>query len=77
MKKFLLGVFVCGAAFWGTLYFGADHQRYLAFDQTRAAWHTRCDAYVGKQDTSDEAKECARQLAAMMAYGKRQGWAEN
>ncbi len=74
VKKIMLSAIVFAAVFFGYLYFGDDHQRYMAFDHERQVWHAKCDSYVGKPPDSDAAKDCARELAAMMAYAKQQGW---
>ena len=68
--------------FGGALYFSEDHQQYLVFAANRDAWHQRCDVYIGKrpaqlsEDQVPKFKACAEDMAAMIAYGKRQGWME-
>lgn len=56
------------------LYCSADHQRFLAFDAQREAWHRRCDIYVGQAVTTPAARACAEELQALTAYAKQQGW---
>lgn len=74
MKKLLLviGLLVVGGL--ALVYFGDEHQRYLAFDRDRDAWHRKCDLYVGQPASSPSAAACQQELAALMAYAKRQGW---
>ena len=50
---------------------------YLAFDAQREAWHRRCDAYVGRAVSGDDAtraKACETELAELTAYATRKGW---
>lgn len=61
------------------IYFGADHQRFIAFAAQRDAWHRKCDIYTGKAlaelgSDAQDARACAEELNAMTAYAKRQGW---
>jgi hypothetical protein len=75
MKKVMLGLAVSIVALrFGFYYFSDTRQEHLAFEQHRTEWHQRCDAYVGKPVVSEEAKDCARELSAMMAYKKEKGW---
>ncbi len=30
----------------GLAYFSDDHQKYIAFDAQREAWHRKCDQYI-------------------------------
>jgi len=70
---------ICLLLIWvplGVMYFGEDHQRFIALQAQREAWHRKCDVFVGEQSgLNPEARACAAELSAMlMAYGK-QGWA--
>lgn len=58
------------------VYFGgsAGRQERRDYDESRLRWHQECDAYVGKPTTSEDAKDCAKRLEAMMAYANGQGW---
>jgi hypothetical protein len=58
----------------GLLYCGADHQRFLAFDAQRDAWHRKCDAYLTTPLTNPAAFACNQELNELTAYAKRQGW---
>jgi len=63
------------AAFIGTLYFSNDDQRYRQFDARRTAWHRQCDVYAGKATGANpDARACAEDRSAIMAYAKQQGW---
>ena len=63
------------AAFVGTLYFGNDDQLYRQFDARRTAWHRQCDVYEGKATGANpDARACAEDRSAIMAYAKQQGW---
>ena len=79
----IAGVLV--VAFVAALYFGPDHQRFLAFEARRAAWHKGCDEFVGKTTADmlatykpgffeDRMRECKQELDALTAYGRQQGW---
>ena len=63
------------------IYFGEDHQRFLAFGRQRAAWHQRCDTYVGKAPATltteghrEDADACNRELTAMLRVANERGW---
>ena len=56
------------------IYCGSDHQKYLAFDTQRAAWHRKCDAYIGVPPENAQMRACAAELQALTAYMKQQGW---
>jgi hypothetical protein len=57
------------------LYYTSEgRQERLQYDEARARWHQDCDAYVDKPVRSDEARDCANRLKAMMAYAERKGW---
>jgi hypothetical protein len=63
------------AAFAGTLYFSKDHQLYRQFDARRTTWHRQCDVYVGRATGANpDARACAEDLSAIMAFAKQQGW---
>ena len=62
-------------AFVGTQYFSNDHQLHRQFDARRTTWHRQCDVYVGKATGANpDARACAEDLSAIMAYAKQQGW---
>lgn len=67
---FAVAVIVAG----GVLYFGEDHEKFLAFKADRDAWHRRCDVYIERPVTTPAAQACQDELKALLAYGKRQGW---
>jgi hypothetical protein len=63
------------AAVVGTLYFSNGHQLHREFDARRTTWHHNCDVYVGKATGANpDARACAEDLSAIMAYAKEQGW---
>ena len=63
------------AAFVGTLYFSSDDRLYRQFDARRTAWHRQCDVYEGKATGANpDARACAEDRSAIMAYAKQQGW---
>lgn len=72
----ILGALV--AIGFGMVYFGADHQRFLAFEKQRDAWHRKCDAYVGTTPrdlvSAAATQACQEELTTLTAYAKRQGW---
>ncbi len=75
MKTVILGLVVSiGGLAGGSWYFSETRQEQLAWNQRRAEWHTRCDVYIGKPVVSEDAQECARQLASMMEYIKDKCW---
>lgn len=59
-----------------TWYFSDDHQRFLAFDQRRAAWHVRCDRYINVPDSELDAagRDCLAEFQALNMYAAEQGW---
>lgn len=69
----LVGVLALAATV-ASLYFSEDHQRYVAFEAQRAAWHQRCDTWVDTSPATPEAKRCAAELTELMDYARRQGW---
>ncbi len=74
VKKLLIAgglVLVVAIGLW---YYGDDHQRYLAFDAQRNAWHRKCDAYLQTPLTNPAARACNQELNELTAYAKRQGW---
>lgn len=75
--RILIAVVVLIGAFIGTLMFMAHDPKYDAFAAQRDAWHRKCDVYVGttRADVNAPAAlACQRELDALMAYAKRQGW---
>ena len=45
------------------LYFGPGHQRFIAFDAKRTAWHQKCDDWRPPADAATPlAKGCAEEL---------------
>jgi len=64
------------------MYFGPEHQAYLAFDRERQAWHARCDVYIDKSernvpaDQIAEYRRCAADLERMMSTARARGWAK-
>lgn len=58
------------------LYFSPEHQRYLAFDAQRTAWHARCDRYIGipTDQLDDAGTVCLADFQALMATAIRNGW---
>lgn len=57
-------------------FFAPDRSEYYAFDRERAAWHQRCDRYVGTPDSrlDAEGQACAAELKRLTAYAKSKGW---
>ncbi len=63
------------AVFVGTLYFSKDRRLYRQFEARRTTWHRQCDVYAGKATGANpDARACAENLSAIMAYAKQQGW---
>ena len=63
------------AAVVGTLYFSTDDRLHRQFDARRTAWHRQCDVYLGKATGANpDARACAEDLSAIMAFAKQQGW---
>ena len=57
------------------LYYSSEgRQERQQYDEARARWHKDCDGYVDQPVRSEEARDCAKRLKAMMAYAERQGW---
>ena len=56
------------------VYCGADHQRFIKFDERRDVWHRECDAYRTTPLTDPIAFACNQELNELTAYAKRQGW---
>lgn len=72
--RILLVVGVLLASPIAMLYCGADHQRFIAFEAQRDAWHRKCDAYLKTPLSNPAAAACNQELEALTAYAKQQGW---
>ena len=57
-------------------YFSADHQAFQAFDAERLAWKQKCNAYRNVPLSDPTAAECNRELNALMAKARANGWAQ-
>lgn len=70
----LLGIFVVlsGARAVGLIQ--GSRSEYLTWRDQRAAWHTRCDAYIGQSTKDPIVAACQRDLNELLASAKRQGW---
>jgi len=70
----LLGTFVVLSAAVGLI--DGSRSDYYTWRDKRAAWHQRCDAYVGPVTAAnrEDVKECQRQLADLLAEANAKGW---
>jgi hypothetical protein len=59
----------------GACYFITDHQRFVEWQARRDQWHARCDQYRQMPLTNPAAENCNRELNAMVAEARANGWA--
>jgi hypothetical protein len=78
-RTILLIVGILLAVILGGMYFGPDHQAFIAWEARRANWHQKCDAYQQTKSTDPAAAIaalCKEELDALIADAERHGWTQ-